>query len=180
MKLFPGKDELDRSQRLLYQLRVRLIDQHVAIPRLARIHIHHRLIRLLHRDRLDPRPDALFRRQVEHLRNLPRCPDGAAANLAALGDEREGVEGGQAVLGRADLDKGPVGAEEGQVGFEGHVGGGDGADYEIEGAGVVGGPVFVVVCCDIPVRSDFHRVVLFRGGAADGRNAVCSEGLGRF
>ena len=156
-----------------------LVDQHIAIPRLSCAHIHDRSVRVLQRSPLYPRLHAFPRRQLQHLLYLVRRTDRAPANLAALCDEREGVESRQAVFGGADLDEGAVCAEEHEVLFERHVGRGYRADDEIEGAGMVGGPVFVVVCCDVFVGANFLCVLFFRSGAAYGRDAVGSEGLGQ-
>ena len=156
-----------------------LVDQHVAIPRLSRAHIQYRLVRVFQRSLLNPRLHAFLRRQLQHLLYLMRRTDGAPADLAALGNEREGVEGGQAVFGGADLDEGAVCAEEHEILFEWHLGRGYCADDEIEGAGVVGGPVFVVVRCNVFVGSNLLCVLLFRSRAAYGRDAVGAECLGQ-
>ena len=154
-----------------------LIDQHVAIPRLSCAHIHNRLVRVLQRSLLDPRLHTFLRRQLQHLLYLMRCTDGAPADLAALCNQREGVECRQAVFWGADLDEGAFCAEEHEVLFEWHVGRRYRADDQIEGAGVVGGPLFVIVCCNIFVGSNLLCVLLFRSRAAYSRDAVSSECL---
>ena len=156
-----------------------LIDQHIAIPRLSRTHIQNRLVRRLQRSLLNPRLHAFPRRQLQHLRYLMRCTNRAPANLAALCNQREGVKSRHAVFGGADLDEGAVCAEEHEILFEGHVGRGYGADDEIEGAGVVRGPVFVVACGNVFVGSNLLCVLLFCSRAAYGGDAVSSECLGQ-
>ena len=154
-----------------------LVDQDVSISRLSCIHVYHCFVRILHRPRLNPRFDPLLRRQLQHLLNLVRSTDSASADLAALCDQREGVECWHAIFGRADLNECAVGAEERQILFEWHVGRGDCADNEIEGASVVGGPVFVIVCCNVLVCSNLHRILLLCRRPAYGGDAISSEGL---
>ena len=165
------------------QLSMSLIDQHIAIPRLSCAHIQNSLVRGLQRSLLYPRPHGFLRGQLQHLFYLVRCTDGAPAYFAALCNQREGVESRQAVLWGADLDEGAVCAEKHEVLFKWHVGRGDCADDEIERAGVVGGPVFIVVRCNVFVGSNLLCVLLFRSGTAYGGDAVgseCLEQVSRF
>lgn len=108
-----------------------LIDQHVAISRFPSTHVYYRLVRVLHRSLLNPRLDTFLRRQLQHLLYLMRRTDGAAADLATLCDQREGVERRHFVFGGADLDERAVCAEQRQILLEWHVGRGDCADDEI-------------------------------------------------
>lgn len=116
---------------LFSHLGMGLVDQDIPIPCLSCIHIHHRLVRILHRPLLNPRLHAFLHGQLQHLLYLVRRTNGAATDSAALCDEREGVESGQSIFGRPDLDEGAIGAEEHQILFERHIGRGDGADDEI-------------------------------------------------
>ena len=76
------------------------------------------------------------------------------------------------------MDELPFRAQELEVFFERHAGGGDGADDEVEGAGVVGGPVGVFVCGDEFVGAEVQGVGFFGRGARDGCYAVGAEGFG--
>ena len=134
------------------------INQHIPIPHLIRLQIHDRLIRLLQPPLLNPRLNPLLHRQRKHLLNLMRRPDRAAPDLRPLHDQAEGVDGGQAILGRADLDELPVCAEQVEVFLQRHVGTGDGRDDQVERARVVGRPVFVVVCGDEVVCADLDVI----------------------
>ena len=49
------------------------------------------------------------------------------------------------------------------------------ADDEVEGAGVVGGPVGIVLSGDEGVGAEFQGVGFFGRGAGDGCYVVCSE-----
>ena len=69
-------------------------------------------------------------------------------------------------------------AQELEVFFERHAGGGDGADDEVEGAGVVFCPVGVFVCGDVFIGAEGHCVGFLSRGAGDGCYAICAEGFG--
>lgn len=77
-------------------LRMLLINQNIPIPRLPRFHIDNNLISVLQRPLLDPRLDLLIRRELQHFLDFVGRADGAAADLDAVGDERESVDGGEA------------------------------------------------------------------------------------
>lgn len=68
-----------------YHLRMRFVDQRVAISCLAGVHIHDGLISFLQRTRLDPRLDILFDRKRKHLVDFMWSADGRTTYLATLG-----------------------------------------------------------------------------------------------
>ena len=101
-----------------------------------------------------------------------------ATDFTPLLNQREDIKRWQTIFRRAYLDELPVRAEELQVFFKRHARGGDGADDEVEGAGVVFSPVGVFVCGDEFIGAEGHGVGFFGGGARDGCYAVCAEGFG--
>ena len=142
-----------------------LINQDVSIPRLIGRHIPNRLIRLLQPPLLHPRLNPLLHTQRQHLLDLMRRPNRTAPDLAPLRNQTECIERRHFILWRTDLDECSICAEQHEVLFQGHVRGGHGADDEVEGAGVVGGPVRVVLRGDEGVGAEFKRVVFLRSGA---------------
>ena len=159
-------------------LSVGLIDQHVSVPRLPRIHIQHGLIRLLHRPLLNPRLHLLLHCQLQHLLNLVRRPDSTPPNLTSLRNQAERIEPRQVVLRRADLDELSVGAEEHEVLLERHGRRGNSADDQVERLGVVGSPVLVVVCGDEVVDAHFLCVLSLGVRAGNGHDFVGTQGPG--
>lgn len=75
------------------------------------------------------------------------------------------------------MDELPVRAQELEVFLQGHTRGGDGADDEVEGAGVVFVPVGVFVRSDEFISAEFHSVGFLGGCARDGGYAVGAEGF---
>ena len=74
------------------------------------------------------------------------------------------------ILGSSDLDKGSLGAQELQVASKRHLGRADGGHDQIEGFGVVGGPVLVLVCGDEPRSTHLLGVCLLGAVAAYGND----------
>lgn len=98
-----------------------LVDQSIPIPRLAMILIHNRLICIPHIPHLYPRLDLLFSREFQHLSNLIRRADAAAAEEDAVAGEDVGADLGEWTFGKTDLDELATDAEEFEVGCERHL-----------------------------------------------------------
>lgn len=80
-----------------------------------------------------------------------------AATLQPLAITKS-VQRRQPILGGTNLDELSVGLGQHEVMFERHVGRGNGADYLVEGRGVVHGPIFVIISSNEFVRTNLHRV----------------------
>jgi hypothetical protein len=68
-----------------------LIDQHITVSCLTSLQVHDHLVGIVQRSLLDPRLDLLISCEFEHLLNLTRRANGAAAKLDAVRNERERV-----------------------------------------------------------------------------------------
>lgn len=158
-----------------------LIHQHVPVPRLARLHVLHHLVRLLQTPRLHPRLDLLIGSQLQHFRDLGgNAADGAAANLDAVAQERERVDRGQlASVGRADLDEGPVDFEQPQVARQGHLGARNGANDQIQRPLVFGLPVLLLVRRNVLVRPQLDCVPALIRLATNPDNSVGTKRFGK-
>lgn len=80
--------------------------------------------------------DALVGRQLQHLADLSRRADQAAANLDLLDNQSERHELRDGVLRRADLDELSANVEETKIACQRQTGAGDGGDDQVEAVGV--------------------------------------------
>lgn len=81
--------------------------------------------------------NALISSKLQHLPNLGRRTDQAAANLDLLDDQSESHELRDRVLGSADLNELAADVEEAEVFVDGEAGAGDGRDDQVEAVGVL-------------------------------------------
>lgn len=115
---------------------LRLVLQHKPVPRHTLLKVHNRLIRAAHGPLVDPRVNAFVGRQLQHLADLRRRADQAAANLDLLDDQSERHELGDGVFRRADLNELSADVEETEVACQGKARAGDGGDDQVEAVGV--------------------------------------------
>ena len=155
-----------------------LVHQHISIPRVPLVHIHHSLIRLLHRPLLNPRLHLLLHRQLQHLRNLMRRPNRTSPNLAALRNQAECVEARQLILRRSNLDELPIGAQQHQILLQWHIGRRNSADDQIERAGMVRRPVFVLVGSNELLRAHLLRILPLGIRSRDHGHLISSQRFG--
>jgi len=144
------------------------VDEYIPIPCLAILHIHDHLISVLQAAQLNPRPDLLLSSKPQHLLDLPRRADAAAADLRILGDERKGREARQIALGRAHLHEQAAVREQLEVAVERHARVRHGAHDQVQRRGAGVRPAGVLVGGDEARGAHGERVGALRGTAADG------------
>ena len=156
-----------------------LVLEDVAVTGLASLKVNDGLVGLLHGTSLNPRLDLALSGELEHLLNLPGSTDEGTADLDAVGDESEGVDGRKvATVGSTDLDEGTANLEEGEVLGHGHLFAADSADDQVEGTGVLSGPVLVLTSGNVLVSTELKDIVALVVLAGDTNNAVSTEGFG--
>jgi hypothetical protein len=159
-------------------INVLLVHQHISVSSLALLHIHNGLVGILHGSLLNPRLDVLVNSELQHLLDVLRSADKAAAELESALDQGEGVDGRKlARVGGTDLDEVTAAAEELEVVAEGHLGAGDGADDQVDGLGVLVRPALIVVGGDVGVGAESEDLVSLGGLAGDTDDLVSAEGL---
>lgn len=104
--------------------------------------------------------------------------DQAATELEVLDDEGESAEGGEGVLGGADLDEDTANIEQVEVLVDLEAGAGNGGDEDVDAVGVVGGPVLVLAGSDELVSTELEGVLLLGRRARDGDDLVALQCLG--
>lgn len=149
-----------------------LIDQNEPIPRLSRLEILQRLVGILHGVIIVPRADVLLDEEVQHLPDVVGRADHAAHDGAVAADEAKGRDGGQFVLGGADLDEFAVEAQQAQVLLEGQFGARDGGDDEVKRGRVLADPVLVLVSGDEARRAHLERIFFFGARPRDGHDLL--------
>jgi hypothetical protein len=77
------------------QLGVLLIDQHVSVSSLASVQVDDCPVGILQWDLLDPWLDIPLNGQIQHVLDILGRANGAAADLDAIANDGEGVDGGK-------------------------------------------------------------------------------------
>ena len=167
------------SKQVPSKARTFLVLKNESVAGQALLEVDDGLVGLLHGAYFDPWLDPLGGRQFQHLLDLLGGTDEGTTDLDAVGDESEGVDWGKvATVGSTNLDEGTANLQEGQVLSHGHLLAGDGADDQVEGTGVLGGPVLVLTSGDVLVGTELEDVVTLVVLAGDTNNAVSTESLG--
>lgn len=81
----------------------RRIRKHIAIPRLASLHVDNSLVRVRHGTFLDPRLDLLGGGEFKHLADLGGASDRAATDLDPVADKCECVDGWEVTAVRSPV-----------------------------------------------------------------------------
>jgi hypothetical protein len=89
----------------------KILLEYVAVLRLAVLHALDSDLRVLHREDLDPRLDALRGGEVEHLQALLLRADVRAPERSAVAHQRERMKSRERRIGQADRDEAPVDVE---------------------------------------------------------------------
>ncbi len=126
----------------LLQLTIMLIHERVSESRLAGLHIDDRLVRVLHWTCLHRCLDLLVHSQLQHLLDLGWRADHRATEFDRFANESTCAELRQFIFGSADHDEGTLHAEKLEVVVQGQTWVIDGANDEVECAGVCAGPVW--------------------------------------
>ena len=156
-----------------------LVGKNVSVTSLAGLHVDNGLVGVLHAPDLDPGLDLLVGGKLEHLLDLVRSTNGTATNLDTAHDEGEGVDRGKVAAVRGtNLDEGTLDLQEGEVAVKRHLLAGDSADDQVKSAGVVLGPVLVVIGGNVAVSSELENLLFLGSLAGDTNNLVSSESLG--
>lgn len=142
-----------------------LVNQDISVPRLSSIHIHNRLVGILHRSLLDPRVDIILRRKLQHLTNILGTSDHASPHLASFCNQSKSGESRNLILRCTNLNKLSIGPEQHEVLLKRHVWAGDGRYNQVERAVVLLGPALCLGSDELG-SAHLQRILLL---------AVCSR-----
>jgi hypothetical protein len=162
-----------QKQRTILVLKDKSVTRH------ALLEVDDGLVGILHLTDLDPWLDRLIGSKLKHLLDLLGGTDERATNLDAVGDESEGIDGREvATVGSTNLDESAANLQEGEVLGHRHLLAGDSADDQIEGTGVLRGPVLVLSSGNVLVSTELEDVVALVVLAGDTNDTVSTKGLG--
>jgi hypothetical protein len=147
------------------------------VPGHTLLEVDDSLVGLLHGPLVDPGVNVLVSSKLQHLPDLSRGTDKAAADLDLLEDESESHELRNRVFRSTDLDELTTDVEEAEVAVDGEAGARDSADDQVEGVGV-GLLVALLGGGDELVGAHLESILLLGVSAADGNDLVGTESLG--